>query len=476
MGGKASAVGLATDSVFLEAAYFAPAALAGRARRLGLHTDASLRFERGVDPDGQLRAIERATELLVAICGGAAGPVTRAERMADAPVRAAVALRRDRLHAILGVDVPADTVRRIFASLEMRVSETEDGWAVQPPSFRFDIAIEEDLIEEIGRMFGYDRIPVTPARATERLGLATEQAVDVDRVADLLVARGYSEAITYSFTDPALQALVNPGETLVELANPIASDLAVLRRSLWPGLLAAARLNISRQRSRLKLFEIGPRFAAADDGVAEAAVVAGLALGSRLPEHWDGAGSDVDVFDIKADVEAVLRLTGASEEFRFRADSHPALIPGRTARVLRGDRPVGWLGALHPALQKELDTKRPAVLFALQLQALAPAAVPAFQRFSKFPSIRRDLAVVVDEGVSAEALTQVVRRTAGELLKELVVFDVYRGKGVDSRRKSMGLGLILQDASRTLTDEDADNKMRSVIESLERDFGATIRT
>jgi phenylalanyl-tRNA synthetase beta chain len=476
MGGKSSAVGVTTDSVFLEGAFFAPAAIAGRARRLGLHTDASLRFERGVDPEGQVRAVERATELLLAVCGGAAGPLTHAERAADVPQRAEVALRRDRLRAILGLGVPADEVRRIFESLEMRVTDTDGGWRVQPPSFRFDIAIEEDLIEEVGRMVGYDRIPITPALATERLGVASEKAVDADRIADLLVARGYSEAITYSFIDPALEALVSPGTATVELANPIASDLAVLRRSLWPGLINAARVNISRQRSRLKLFEIGPQFTASGNGVAQATVVAGLAIGSRSPEHWDGAGPDLDLFDVKGDVEAVLRLTGAAMEFRFVSDAHPALAPGRSARVQRGDRPVGWLGVLHPALQKELDKKSAAIVFALQVDALAPASVPAFEGFSKFPSIRRDLAIVVDEGVTAEDLTRAVRRAAGELLTELVVFDVYRGKGVDSRRKSIGLGLILQDASRTLIDEDADQKMRSVIQALERDFGATIRT
>jgi phenylalanyl-tRNA synthetase beta chain len=358
----------------------------------------------------------------------------------------------------------------------MKVKPAAAGWRVTPPTFRFDVSMEEDLVEEIGRMFGYDAIPSIPGEVVERLGVASEKGVEVGRIADLLAARGYAEAITYSFVDAALDALVTPGSQPVELANPIASDLAVLRQSLWPGLIDVARLNVTHQRQRLRLFELGPQFAAAEQGVAETAVVAGLALGTRATEHWDGAGPDVDYFDVKGDVEAVLRLTGAAGEFRFEAATHPALSPGRTARVVRGERTVGWLGALHPELAKRIDKKRVGVVFALHLDGVMPAVVPAFERYSKFPSIRRDLAIVVAEDVSAEALTKVARRAAGEILQHVVVFDVYRGEGVDSRRKSIGLGLILQDASRTLTDEDADQKMRSVMRQLEQELGATIRT
>jgi phenylalanyl-tRNA synthetase beta chain len=476
MGGKSTAVATTTDSVFLEGAFFAPDAIAGRARRLGLHTDASLRFERGVDPAGQKRAVERATELMLAICGGQAGPIAEAQSRSDLPRRPKVGLRRARLGTVLGLEIPGKRVTALLQRLGMLVEASRDGWRVKPPSFRFDVAIEEDLIEEIGRMVGYDAIPATPGAAVERLGLASETDVAAERLADVLAARGYSEAITYSFIDPALEALVNPGAAAVELANPIASDLAVLRRSLWPGLIEAARRNLSHQRQRLKLFEIGPQFAASDGGVAQAIVVAGLALGSREPEHWDRPGGDLDYFDVKGDVEALLRTTGAGGEFRFETGSHPALAPGRTARVRRGDRAVGWLGVLHPELMTRLDKKRAAIVFALQIHALAPARVPAFQPYSKFPSIRRDLAVVVADEITAEALTRAVRSVVGELLREVVVFDIYRGKGVDSRRKSVGLGLILQDASRTLTDEDADREMHSVMLSLEREFGATIRT
>jgi phenylalanyl-tRNA synthetase beta chain len=476
MGGEHTAVSADTESVLLESAFFSPAALAGRARRLGLHTDASLRFERGVDPNGQARALDRAAELIVAICGGGAGPRTEAERSADIPRRRSVPLGRARLDSMLGLSVAADTVTGIFERLEMRVEADKDGWRVTPPSFRFDVAIEEDLIEEVGRMVGYDAIPPTPARLTERLGGATETVVGSDRLSDLLVARGYSEVVTYSFIDAGLDARVSPQGAGVALANPIASDLAILRQSLWPGLIGVARLNVTHQRPRLRIFEIGPQFAAAGNAVEQTTMVAGLALGGRLPEQWDAARIDLDYFDIKGDVEALLRLTGCRDDFHFEAAVHPALTPGRTARVLRSGRPVGWLGVLHPDLQKRIDKRGVAIVFELELAEAARAAVPAYRRVSKFPSLRRDLAIVVDDAVTADALTRALRRVAGELLRDVVVFDVYRGEGVDSGRKSVGLGLILQDASRTLTDEDADQKMRAVMLALEREFGATIRT
>ncbi len=476
MGGQSTAVGEATTDVFLESAFFAPHAIAGRARRYGMHTDASLRFERGVDPSAQQRGIERATELLLAICGGQPGPLTVAERTAELPARADVVLRRQRLRSLLGMEVADAEVADLLTRLGMRLTAQHDGWRVTPPPFRFDVAIEEDLVEEVGRTVGYDRVPVTPAATTERLGTATEHSVPAERIADLLVARGYTEAITYSFIDAEFEAAVNPGSEPVALANPIASDLAVLRRSLWPGLIVAARLNLSHQRQRLKLFEIGPQFEAHGAGVAQTTVVAGLAVGGRTPEHWDGAAPEVDFFDVKGDIEAMLRATGRGPEFRFEAATHPALCPGRTARIALGERTVGWIGTLHPDLQPRLDKKRNGVLFALRLDAAFGARVPAFRHYSRFPSIRRDLAVVVDETVSAESLRRTVETAAGSWLQNLVIFDVYRGKGVDTRRKSIALGLILQDVSRTLTDEDADRTLRAVMLRLERELGATIRT
>jgi len=480
MGGESTAVSAATTAILLESAFFTPQALAGRARRYGLHTDASLRFERGVDPSQQGRAIERATELLVEICAGEYGPVAMTERQADVPRRPAVPVRRARAAALLGMSVPDRRIEQVFERLEMKVERDREGWRVTPPAFRFDITIEEDLIEEIGRMIGYDEIPSTPGGARAFLGGATETRVPADRVADLLAARGYSEVVTYSFIDAALEAAVNPGVVPVSLANPIASDMAVLRRSLWPGLIGAARQNLSHQRARFKLFEIGPQFETEDRGVRQTTVVAGLAIGSRAPEHWEGASPDTDFYDVKADVEALLRITGRAAEFEFVTATHPALAPGRTASIVVAGATVGWLGAIHPNLRSRLDRPQHrtggAIAFALQLEPVFAAQVPAFRSYSKFPSIRRDLAVVVEEQISSATVCSLAREAAGEWLQQIVVFDVYRGSGVDTRRKSIGLGLILQDVSRTLTDADADRTMQTVMLRLERELGAKIRT
>ena len=480
MGGQSTAVSAATTSIFLESAFFTPQALAGRARRYGLHTDASLRFERGVDPSGQARAVERATELLVEICDARPGPTSVTERAGDAPTRVPVRLRRARARALLGLAVPDRRIEELLERLEMRVEREPDGWRVTPPAFRFDVTIEEDLIEEIGRMIGYDEIPSTPGSPTAVLGRATETRVSPDRIADILTARGFAEVVTYSFVDAALDEAVNPGAQRATLANPIASDMAVLRSSLWPGLIAAARENLTHQRARFKLFEIGQQFEAAGAGVRETAIVAGLAVGTRAPEHWEGPAPDVDFFDIRGDLEALLQSTGRSGEFRFTAATHPALSPGRTASIVIDGATIGWLGALHPSLQKRLDRPQQAsggaIAFALEIGPAFAARVPALRGYSKFPSIRRDLAVVVDEQTPVDTIKNVAREAAGHWLQHVVVFDVYRGGGVDSSRKSIGLGLILQDVSRTLTDADADQTMQTVMARLERELGAKIRT
>jgi phenylalanyl-tRNA synthetase beta chain len=476
MGGESTAVAAASTDILFEAAYFAPQAIAGRARRFGLHTDASLRFERGVDPTQQSRAIERATQLLLEISGGACGPLIVAERGADLPTRAPILLRRDHVSSVLGLTVPDAQIADVLERLELTVETRDQPWRVTPPAFRFDLAIEEDLIEEIGRMVGYDTIPATPGVQTEHLGVATETRVAPDRLADMLVARGYSEVITYSFVDGEAEEAVNPGTAHVRLANPISSDMAVMRRSLWPGLLGAARHNLQHQRNRLRLFELGPQFAAQSEAVRETTVIAGLAVGPRAPEHWNGATPDVDYFDVKGDVEALLSLTGSLHEFSFEPATHPALSPGRTARIKRGADTAGWLGVVHPDIQRRVDLKRSATVFSLRLEVTFAAAVPAFKRYSKLPSVRRDLAVVVDEKIPAGAVVAAAREVAGALLQHVVIFDVYRGTGVDSRRKSIGLGLILQDVYRTLTDAEADQTVRSITLHLERELGATIRT
>ena len=475
MGGEGTAVEASTRDVFLEAAFFSPGAIMGRARRFGLHTDASLRFERGVDPAHQARAIERATGLLAEIAGGDPGPVVVTEEARFVPTNTSIGLRHGRLQSVLGVSVKPEIVEQSLGVLGMDVRPTDGGWQVVPPTFRFDLSIEEDLIEEVGRIIGYDRIPALPESGERHLGTATETRVTEARIVDLLTARGYSEVITYGFVDEALEAAVNPGVEPVRLANPISQELRVMRRSLWPGLLTTARQNLSRQQTRLRLLEVGAQFSRVPRGVRETRVVAGLAVGRQWPEHWANDTREVDFFDVKADLEAVFGLTGHGDRARFSPAAHPALTPGQCARIVLAGDPVGWLGALHPGLQQRLELKSPTILFALRLDPTAAANVPAYERYSKFPSVRRDLAVVLDETISGEQVIDCVRETVGERLQGVTLFDIYRGTGIDSGRKSVALGLIFRDKSRTLTDEETDRAMASVRLRLEHEFGATIR-
>lgn len=473
MGGATTGVSGKTSEVIFEAAFFAPDAIAGRARRYGLHTDASVRFERGVDPEHQVRAIERATALLIEIAGGQAGPVEICEDLAELPRRQPVTLRHERLNAVLGLEVGSNDVAVMLSALEMQTEQTSHGWLVTPPGFRFDIAIEEDLIEEIGRMIGYDNIPVTPGSNATHTGNSTELRVSENLALDVLADRGYQEIITYSFIDPELEATIHPGVDQLPLVNPISSDLAVMRRSLWPGLLATARHNQANQIEDLRLFEYGPQFSDAGEQVT---VFAGLATGDVIPDLWDGQARDVDFYDVKRDLEVLLSLSGSSDEYRFSATEHPALRPGQSAKILRRDDEIGWLGILHPGLQKKLELRSSCVLFVLHADAILAAKVPKFSGYSRMPHIRRDVAFVVEENITAQQLIDLVRKSAGKYLEDILVFDLYRGKGIDATRKSIGLGLILQDASRTLTDADADKVVSSVTRNLQREIGATIRT
>ena len=475
MGGQGTAVSETTRDVFLESAFFAPNAIAGRPRRFGLHTDASLRFERGVDPVHQRRALERATALLLDIAGGEPGPLVEEVAAAELPQRKPVSLRLERLNAILGTDLAPDEVESQLGLLHIAATREQGGWSVVPPQFRFDLEIEEDFVEEVGRMTGYDNIPVAAGQSPRHVGSSTETKLSEERVADTLCSRGYSEVVTYGFVDRELADAVNPGADHVRLTNPLSREMGVMRRSLWPGLLLAARHNRSRQQPRARLFEIGAQFARGAGGVRESRVLAGLAIGAHWPEHWEGGARDVDFFDVKSDMEAILALAGRGGDIKFRQAGHPALADGQSARLTLADAAVGWLGVLHPRLQARMGWQRQAVLFAMLLDRTSRARIPRYGEYSKFPSLRRDIAAVVDEDVPAERLLQCVRQVAGDALNDVTIFDIYRGKGIDSGLKSVALGLILQDRSRTLTDAEADRVVVSATRRLEREFKAKIR-
>jgi phenylalanyl-tRNA synthetase beta chain len=476
MGGEKSGIAPDTTDVFLEVAWFAPDAIAGRARRYGLLTDASQRFERGVDPAGQERAIERATALLLEICGGRAGPTVVERYPEHLPVRGEITLARDYLDRLIGIAVPGAQVESILRALGMQVTADASGWRVVPPSWRFDVSQAADLVEEVARVYGYNAIPAIDATLPQRPGAVPEGRVGVARAVELLVDRGWFEAITYTFVDPALQRRLFPEEGALALANPIAADLAEMRVSLWPSLVQALVANARRQQERAFLFEYGAKFLPQGTGkTREVQCLSGVAWGRALPEQWGEAKRPVDFYDVKSDVEAVLAATGAAAQFRFVAERSPCLHPGRTARIYRGETACGWLGELHPEIARALELSPAPFLFELEVEVALAAALPVGAEPSRFPAIRRDLAVVVNESVTFSELRQSVTVGASSLLRELKVFDVYRGAGIETGRKSVALGLILQDNSRTLTDADADAVMAAVAARLRADVEAQIR-
>jgi phenylalanyl-tRNA synthetase beta chain len=473
MGGLGTAVSNGTTNVFFEAAFWPQEVLAGRARTYGLHTDASLRFERGVDPEGQARAIERATALLLDIAGGDAGVLTDVRHPDRLPKRPPVLLRRSRLDAVLGVSLEDAEVTRILRSLGLAVEEAGDRWTVRPPGFRFDLSIEEDLIEEVARVHGYDRIPETTAVAQSPLGPVTEQRVDGNRIAQTLVARDYQEVLTYSFIDADSDRLFRESGSQLRLSNPISSEMSAMRGSLWPGMLKVAASNLARQQDRVRLFESGKTFHGTIADPVEVVRIAGLAIGPVLPEQWSSRPREVDFFDIKGDIEALLALAGAQASFVQAV--HPGLQAGQSAQILRGGKVVGVAGKLHPSAAHALDISRPVMVFELDTAAAFAAAVPVAAAVSRFPAIRRDIAVVVADDITSAQLIQVALSAAPDIIRRAVVFDVYRGPGIEAGLKSVALGLILQETSRTLTDEEADTAMTAAANELQREFAATLR-
>jgi phenylalanyl-tRNA synthetase beta chain len=466
MGGLDTRVTDVTRNVFLEAAHWIPSAIIGRSRKLGMHTDAGHRFERGVDPQLPGIAVEYATRLILDIAGGVAGPlldVTLPEHLRSSEP---IVLRRARLARVLGVAVADDEVVRIFTALGMTVEPLADGWRVTAPSRRFDIEREEDLVEEIARIHGYENIPThTPEGA---LALATEPEARLNELAvrEQLAAREYYEAVNLAFVSQAVLEKWGFTENLVPLANPLSADLAVMRPSLLPGLIEALSHNRARQQDRVRLFELGRVFAAGDPPV-ETPTLAIVASGNAHAEQWGEAARPLDFFDLKGDLDALIAWGGEPQRWAVHADGLPSwLHPGRAARVTRDGETAGYLGALHPRLTKLLDLGPDVYVLELALDPLLGRRLPKAQAVPRFPAVRRDIAVDVPEQVSWSHIEHTVRGTLGTTLAELRLFDRYSGKGVEAGRKSLAMGLILQDASRTLTDDDADNCVRNVVSAL----------
>lgn len=472
MGGLLSSVHAGTARVFLESACFAPAAVAGTARRHKISSDASYRFERGVDPALHRQALERATQLVLQICGGEVHPVTQAGRSQPDPI--SVRLRSSRVTQVLGLEIAPRETEALLGRLGIGLrAEIGDSWVAKIPSHRYDLRIEADLIEEVGRLYGYDRIPGKPYAAQLAPSQPRETARTLQQIKEALAARGWQEVVNLAFTDAKLQNRLLPTVTPVPLDNPIADNLGLMRTTLWSGLIGSWLYNRARQQDRLRLFEAGVCFELREGEVVETLRVGGLFAGRALPEQWASATRTVDFYDLKTEVVALFGR--AADEYRFSAGAHPALHPGRSAEIRRGEQFVGWIGELHPQQVQELDLPEAPLVFELDWNAIRDVAVPRPAALSEFPSSRRDLAVVVAESVSAEALLDSARRAGGSLLVQARIFDIYRGKGLESGHKSVAMGLIFNDSSRTLNQEEIDTASSNIAQALTQELGAATR-
>ena len=475
MGGFDSGVSSTTTSIFFESAAFAPAAVAGTARRHKLSSDAAYRFERGVDTALHVEALERATALTLAICGGSAGPVSKA---GGVPTAAAIPLKLTRLIRLLGQDYSAEEVPALLTRLGVACQPTgEAEWLCTPPSWRFDLAIEQDLIEEVARIKGYEHIAAKPYAAALIPVTTSEARRAANRIKDALAARGWQEAITYAFVDEKIQSKLTPEYAGIKLDNPIAETMNVMRTTLWTGLIGAWLHNHARQNPRVRFFELAGTFVESGGAVVQTPRLAGLAAGSARPEQWGEAARAVDFYDVKADLEALTALFGADAgSYSFERGSHAALHPGRTAQLLKGGQPVGVLGELHPELVQALGLPAAPIVFELDWNLLGTASLPKLGKVSEFPASRRDLAVLVDERVEVQGLLASIKASAGSQLKEAFLFDIYRGKGLEATSKSLAFGLIFQDFSRTLNVEEVDAAVAAVVGQLEQQHGAVLRT
>ena len=478
-GGEASGVNVEnTKDVILEAAFFAPLAITGRARQYGLHTDSSHRFERGVDFELPRKAMERATALLLAICGGEAGEICEVTNEANLPKRQQVTLQRHKLDALLGHHIETETVTDILQRLGLQVSYANDSWMAVAPSWRFDIEIEEDLIEEVARIYGYNSIPNNAPLAHLRMREHSEADIELSRIKAALVSCDFYEAITYSFVDPKIQSLLHPEIKPLILPNPISVEMSAMRVSLLTGLLGAVIYNQNRQQNRVRLFETGLRFVPdtnAEFGVRQEFVLAGVITGTAKSECWTGKAENVDFFDLKGNLESILSLTEVGSRVKFVAKAHSALHPGQSASIELDGKEIGFIGTIHPLIAQKLGLNGKAVVFEVLWDAIANRRVVQAKEISKFPANRRDLALVVADNVPAGDIIDACKQAGGEKLTQVNLFDVYQGIGVASGHKSLAISLTIQDNEKTLEDDEINAVISAVLNEVKQRFNAELR-
>ena len=471
MGGEHSAISdKTTTSIFLEGAFWSPAVIQGKARRLGFATDAGFRFERGVDFANADRAVDRATQLILELCGGQAGPMV--DVRGPMPRRDPVRVRPGRVARILGIEISNAVLADIFSVLGLKPTQEGADFLVTPPSFRFDLAIEEDFIEEAARLYGYDNIPASAARHTQAMLPEREATRSVSTMRQRLVDRDYQEVITFGFVSSAAELALRPDGNAIKVLNPIASQFDVMRTTLLGGLIETLRTNLNRKQDRVRVFETGRCFSRDGERYSQPLRIGGLAFGPALPEQWGAPKRNVDFFDVKGDLEALAwPLT-----VRTEAAAHPALHPGRSARVFVGDREAGWIGELHPRLLREFDLAgAPPVVFELDQERLTERALPSAKTVSRLPAVRRDIAIVVAETIPSETVLNAMRQASPAHVEHVALFDVYRGPGIESGKKSLAILVLMQDTARTLTDVEIDATVADLVRVLRERFDASIR-
>lgn len=478
MGGEKSSVTQSTKDIFLEAAFFAPLAITGKAREYGLHTEASHRYERGVDPALQFVAMERATQLLVDICGGVVGPVIEVTNQNELPSQATIKLRRNKIDRIIGYTIETQKITDILVRLGCEVEYQDDNWIIKSPSWRFDLQIEEDLVEEVARIYGYNNIPNANMKIESVMQPKPESIISLGRIKDLLVDRGYQEAVTYSFVDPKVQHILHPNEPAITLPNPISSEMSVMRLSLWSGLLDAVLYNQNRQQSRLRLFETGLRFIPDEKcefGVRQEFMLSGIITGNLYEDHWQLPKKSIDFYDLKGDLEAIFSLLGCDEQVQFNRSELSALHPGQSAVINLNDEVIGYFGVLHPEIEKKLSLNSKTLVFEINLAKINFKKVPVAQDLSKYPSNKRDIAIIVSNTIPAAEIISVCKQAGGEQLIKVNLFDVYQGDNINKDQKSLAISLILQDKSRTLEEEDITNIVSKCVTALQNRFKALLR-
>jgi len=475
MGGARTAVDSQTQHIFLECAYFSPLAIVGKGREYGIQTDSSHRFERGVDWQLQEQAMHRASALIQSIVGGEFGPILDITASEYLPQMSTIILQRQTLDQMLGVSIAPERVTDMLNRLGLAVEASDEGWQVVAPSYRFDLQIEADLVEEVARIYGYDNLPTSQIHTPLSLHAVPETEVSLGDMKQVLVGRGFQEAITYSFVHPDIQQCVEPELTEIVVANPLSQDLSVMRTGLWAGLLETMLYNRKRQQTRIRLFESGLRFIEVKGEIQQDNRLAGLITGGVQSEQWHEKMRHVDFFDMKADVSSVLSLVDGADAFMFKKETHPALHPGQSARIYRHNRAIGWVGMIHPKLEQQLGLGQTVFVFDLCVAEISQSPLPKYQPLSKYPSIRRDISIIVNEAITFEQVSLTIKNIQNPDLKETILFDVYRGQNLGSGQKSLAIGLILQNEAQTLTDETVDTITQAVVKMLSDKLGATLR-